>query len=104
MNEKDIIKEAMKTCGWNQETLAEKLGYKTQSCVSNRLAGKSMRVDTFVKMLSAMGYEVVVKSISPKINKNTWKIDSPLFTNISELPDETSSESNEDEEQSPPNI
>ena len=28
MNEKDIIREAMKSCGWTQETLAEKLGYE----------------------------------------------------------------------------
>lgn len=33
-----------------------------------------MRVDTFVKMLSAMGYEVVVKSNSPQKNKNQWTI------------------------------
>lgn len=74
MNEKDIAKEAMKTLGWNQTKLAEAVGYKTQSAISNRLTGNSMRVDTFVKMLSAMGYEVVVKSTSPQKNKNQWTI------------------------------
>lgn len=49
MNEKDIVKEAMKTLGWNQTQLAEAVGYKTQSAVSSRLTGNSMRVDTFVK-------------------------------------------------------
>lgn len=74
MNEKDIVKEAMKTLGWNQTQLAEAMGYKTQSAISNRLTGNSMRVDTFVKMLSAMGYEVVIKSTSPQKNKNQWTI------------------------------
>lgn len=74
MNEKDIIREAMKMCGWTQETLAEKLGYATQSAVSNRISGKSMRVDTFVKFLSTMGYEVVVKSMNPTKNKNVWVV------------------------------
>lgn len=77
MNEKDIIKEAMKTCGWNQETLAKNAGYNTQSAVGNRLNGKSMRVDTFVKLLSVMGYEVIVKSASPKTNRNEWKVGDP---------------------------
>lgn len=74
MNEKEIIKEAMKSCGWSQETLALEAGYKHQSAVGNRLNGGSMRVDTFVKFLSAMGYEVVIKSTSPNKNKNEWRI------------------------------
>lgn len=74
MNEKDIVREAMKSCGWTQDILAEALGYKSQSSVSNRLNGSSMRVDTFVKFLSAMGYEVVVKSKSPNSNKNKWTV------------------------------
>lgn len=74
MNEKQIIKEAMKSLGWSQETLKEKLGYSTQSSVSSRLNGSSMRVDTFVKFLSAMGYRVIVESTSPNTNKNKWEI------------------------------
>lgn len=75
MNEKDIIRAAMKTCGWTQETLAEKLGYTTQSSVSSRLNGSSMRVDTFVKFLKVMGYQVKIVSTSPNANKNQWVID-----------------------------
>ena len=74
MNEKDIIREAMKTLGWSQDTLREKLGYSTQSSVSSRLNGSSMRVDTFVKFLAAMGYRVVVESTSPNTNKNKWEV------------------------------
>lgn len=74
MNEKEVVTAAMKTLGWNQSQLAEAAGYKTQSAISNRLTGNSMRVDTFVKLLSAMGYEVVVRSTSPQKNKNQWTI------------------------------
>lgn len=74
MNEKDIVTAAMKTCGWTQKELAARAGYNTQSAISNRLSGKSMRVDTFVKLLSAMGYEVVVQSTSPRENKNKWTL------------------------------
>lgn len=74
MNEKDIIREAMKSLGWSQETLMKQLGYTSQSSVSSRLNGSSMRVDTFVKFLGAMGYKVVVESTSPNTNKNKWEI------------------------------
>ena len=74
MNEKDIITAAMKSCGWTQSELAKKAGYKTQSAISNRINGKSLRVDTFVKLLAAMGYKVVVLSTSPNPNKNKWFI------------------------------
>jgi len=74
MNEKDIIRAAMASCGWNQEMLAKNAGYTTQSSISSRLNGKSMRVDTFVKLLSVMGYEVTVKSTSPRTNTNKWTI------------------------------
>lgn len=76
MNEKDIIREAMKSLGWSQETLMKQLGYTSQSSVSSRLNGSSMRVDTFVKFLGAMGYKVVVESTSPNTNKNKWEITS----------------------------
>ncbi len=75
MNEKDIITAAMKSCGWTQVELAKQAGYKTQSAISNRINGKSMRVDTFVKLLATMGYKVVVMSNSPNNNKNKWTVE-----------------------------
>ena len=74
MNEKEIIREIMNELGWTQDTLREKLGYSTQSAVSSRLNGSSMRVDTFVKFLSAMNYKLVVVSASPNKNKNKWVV------------------------------
>ena len=74
MNEKDVITAAMKSCGWTQKELAKQAGYKTQSAISNRINGKSLRVDTFVKLLGSMGYEVIVASTSPNTNKNRWVV------------------------------
>ena len=74
MSEKEIITAAMKACGLNQETLAVKAGYKTQSAISNRLGGKSMRVDTLVKILGAMGYEVVVRGSAVGAESHEWTV------------------------------
>lgn len=74
MNEKQIIKSAMKARGINQEQLAHEVGYKTQSSISSRLSGYSMRVDTFVKLLSAMGYAVVVKSAVSNDDGEEWTV------------------------------
>ncbi len=85
MNEKDIITAAMKSCGWTQAELAKKAGYKTQSAISNRINGKSLRVDTFVKLLTAMGYKVVVMSTSPNTNKNKWVVSDDTKTETDEI-------------------
>jgi len=71
-NERQIVKEVMSECGWTQAVLAEQLGYSSQSAVANRMAGKSMRVDTFVRFLDTMGFEVIVRSKSPNLNKSQW--------------------------------
>lgn len=74
MNEKNIIKEAMKSRGYNQSQLAGAAGLKRQSNVSELLRGKSMRVDSFVKLLDAMGFDVVVKDRNGANRQNTWKV------------------------------
>lgn len=80
MKSNEVIREAMKACGWSQKTLAEKTGYVgkdgtgAQTAVSSRINNNKMRVDTFVKFLNAMGYELVVKSTNPNTNKNEWKV------------------------------
>lgn len=80
MNEKEIVKEVLKTVGWTQTTLAEKLGYKSQAGIAQMLsnakgAGKSLGVDTLVRALDAMGYELIVVSKNPSVNKNKWKVE-----------------------------
>ena len=76
MNEKKIVKEAMKSIGWNLQQLAEASGFNSAQAVSNRInsGSKGMRLDTFVKILNAMGYEVEVRSKS-RDNKNRWVVE-----------------------------
>lgn len=63
MNEIDVIKHIMtnSTPKVTLDVLRDRLGYKTISGVSERLKGKSIKVDTFVNFLDALGYEVVVQ-------------------------------------------
>lgn len=60
MKEKEIVREVMTKSGFTQVELQKALGLKSQSSISTYLKGDSMKVDTFVKMLTAMGYKVVV--------------------------------------------
>lgn len=62
MKSNEVIAAAMKQDGLTQVNLANKLGYKTQSGVSQALSRKNgVRVDVFVKMMNAMGYDVIVR-------------------------------------------
>lgn len=62
MKSNEVVRAVMSADGITQVNLAAKLGYKTQSGVGNALARENgMRVDVFVKMMNAMGYDVVVR-------------------------------------------
>lgn len=63
MKETKIVKDIMEnsTPKVTLEVLRDRTGYKTISGVSERLKGQSMKVDTFVKFLDALGYELVVQ-------------------------------------------
>ena len=63
MNELKIIQDIMEnsTPKVTLDVLRDRLGYKTISGVSERLRGKSMKMDTFVKFMDALGYEVIVQ-------------------------------------------
>jgi nitrogen regulatory protein PII len=74
MTSKEIVINAMQQRGFNQTMLAEAAGLKRQTNVSEMLRSSSMRVDNFVKLLSAMGYEVIVKDKNPD-NKIKWTVD-----------------------------
>ena len=63
MNEIEIIRDIMEnsTPKVTLDVLRDRLGYKAVSGVSERLRGKSIKVDTYVKFLDALGYEVIVQ-------------------------------------------
>lgn len=74
MNEKEILSNAMKARGYTQTMLAEAAGLKRQSNVSEMLRGRSLRVDNFVKLLNAMGFDLVVKDRNSGNKENVWKV------------------------------
>ena len=62
MTDKEIIKTIMKNHKISSPTLANQLGYKQPSGVTEKLRRKqSMRVDTFSSFLQAMGCTLTVK-------------------------------------------
>lgn len=63
LKDADVIRAAIIDRGITQAALAGLLGYGNQSSVSGRLNGKSMSTERFVTMLSAMGYEVIVRKV-----------------------------------------
>lgn len=62
MKSNEVIRAAMAEDNLTQLGLATRLGYDTQSYVGNALNRKTdMKVGLFVKMMKAMGYEVIVR-------------------------------------------
>ena len=64
MNEKDIIKEIMTENKINRITLGEMCGYKSKSAITEIMNRAGMKIEIFVKLLNAMGCEVVVRNAS----------------------------------------
>ena len=75
MTEKEAIMSAIKARGVTQKMLAEQCGYKRQSNFTSLMSGKSMTVGNFVKMLDALGFDLVVKDRNKANRDNNWKID-----------------------------
>lgn len=63
MNEKDIVREVMGIRKWSQADLARESGFKSQSNITGLLNNNKngIRIDNLVKMLNAMGCEVIVR-------------------------------------------
>lgn len=63
MNEKQVIREVLALRGWSQQKLAEEAGFKRQSNIGGLLKedSKGIRVDTLIKVLDAMGCEIIIK-------------------------------------------
>lgn len=61
MKEQEVIRSVMREKQMTQGDVAKACGMKGQSSVSMLLQGKSMRVDNFLKVLNACGYDVIVK-------------------------------------------
>ncbi len=75
MESKEIIRQAMAIRGYTQKMAAEAMGYKGQSGIGQILGRKNGgRLDVFVQLMDALGYEVVVRDKNTK-NKAEWVLE-----------------------------
>lgn len=75
MDEKQIIREVMALRKWSQSELAREAGFKSQSNITGLLNNNKngIRIDNLVKILNAMGCEIVVRD---KMGSGKeWKVD-----------------------------
>ena len=77
MNEKTAVRRAMERRDITQKQLATMLGMKTQSVVAQRLsdAGANLKVNSFVEMMNACGFDVLVRDRNGGRNGVEWVID-----------------------------
>lgn len=61
MNEIDIVKMLMREKGKSSAFIAEALGYKHASAISNRLQSKTMTVEVLLNILSVLDCELIIK-------------------------------------------
>ena len=71
-SENDVIRVAMKARGLTQVALAERV-CTAQNSLSNAINRSRMSVQWLKKLLSAMGYDLVV--VDRKTGKQCWRID-----------------------------
>lgn len=62
MTTQQIMKEIVESSNLSLETIANRMGAKRASNVSEMLRSKNMRVDNMVKILNACGYKLVIQS------------------------------------------
>jgi transcriptional regulator with XRE-family HTH domain len=75
MNEKQIVREAMKVRGLTQAMLADAAGLKNQSNVSEILRGQTMKTQTLVRLLDAMGFDLIIKDRNGSNRENVWNVE-----------------------------
>lgn len=73
MTGKTILREAMKARNYTYATLADIAQLKRASNVSEMFRSSNIRIDNFVRLLNAMGYEVIVKDRTAG-SKESWKV------------------------------
>jgi DNA-binding XRE family transcriptional regulator len=61
MKIKEVIRLAMKETKTTQQQLANMIGAKHQSVISERLKMDNLSINTALEMLEALGYEMVVQ-------------------------------------------
>lgn len=66
MEFKDAMKEIFKDNGYSQSAMAEALGYKHQSGMSQQLRNNNMSIKVLLKILKILRYEIRIVPIGNK--------------------------------------
>lgn len=75
MKPQEILKEAMTAEKVTQKAMADAMDLKSPQAIGNILYREnSVRVNSFVKMLNLMGYEVVVRKAGIG-EREEWKVE-----------------------------
>jgi DNA-binding XRE family transcriptional regulator len=61
MKIKEVIRLAMKETKTTQQQLADRIGARHQSVISERLKMDNLSINTALEMLEALGYEMVIQ-------------------------------------------
>lgn len=61
MNANQTVRHAMSKKGLTQKALADKLGMKNQSGISEKLRSTSMGVESFIKLMNGCGYDIIAR-------------------------------------------
>lgn len=72
MKHGDIIKELLKINNKTQQELAELMN-TTQSTIGSSLT-RNIRISSFVNILNALGYSVVIQPTKKKLTKDQWEL------------------------------
>lgn len=75
MTDKEVLKEALDKCGKSQADLARYMGVN-RSTISTNLRRDNISVDVFARMLTAMGYTVMVGRAENGTFVPMWQVDS----------------------------
>ena len=83
MNDKQLVKAALKRSGESQAALSVKLGYANKTSIATMLSRPSdLRMSVLFKMLDALGFEIVVRPKN-RDDKSEWIVsedDAPIET------------------------
>lgn len=74
MNDKQIVKAALKRTGTSQAALSERLGYENKTSIATMLSRPSdLRSSVLLKMLDALGFEIIIRPKN-RADKVEWAL------------------------------
>lgn len=72
---KDVIRACIKARNMSQTQAAEAIGFKRQSNVAELLTRDNFQTDKFIKIMDALGFDIIIKDRNGANRENCWKIE-----------------------------